>query len=117
EELLAAKPADRAKWLTERADQKIIGQAAEALKKAANIEELLAALAKKIADNVTPNPVPKGAMIFQPSDERRRSGSHYTPRSLTEPIVRKTLAPVLKNLGDSPTPQQILGLKICDLAM
>src|SRR5947207_5672281 len=56
-------------------------------------------------------------MIFQPSDERRRSGSHYTPRSLTEPIVRKTLAPVLKNLGDSPTPQQILDLKVCDPAM
>jgi hypothetical protein len=117
EELLAAKAADRAKWLAERADQKITGQAAEALKKAATIDELLAALEKKIADNVTPNAVPKGAMIFQPSDERRRSGSHYTPRSLTEPIVRKTLAPVLKNLGDSPTPQQILDLKICDLAM
>ena len=26
--------------------------------------------------------------MLQPSDERRRSGSHYTPRSLTEPIVR-----------------------------
>ena len=27
-------------------------------------------------------------MILQPSEERRRSGSHYTPRELTEPIVR-----------------------------
>lgn len=117
EELLTAKAGDRAKWLAERTDQKLTGQATESLKKAASIEELLAALEKKIADNVTPNTVPKGAMIFQPSDERRRSGSHYTPRSLTEPIVRKTLAPVLKNLGDSPTPHQILGLKICDMAM
>ena len=61
--------------------------------------------------------VPPRAMILQPSDERRRSGSHYTPRILTEPIVRKTLEPVLKRLGDKPTPAQILDLKICDPAM
>ncbi|MFN9371906.1 MAG: Eco57I restriction-modification methylase domain-containing protein, partial [Planctomycetaceae bacterium] len=65
----------------------------------------------------TPNVVPAGAMVFQPSDERRRSGSHYTPRSLTEPIVRTTLRPVLEQLGPQPTPQQILGLKVCDPAM
>ena len=40
-------------------------------------------------------------MIFQPSDERRRSGSHYTPRLLTEPIVRTTLEPILERLGDA----------------
>jgi len=117
EELLAAKAVDRAKWLAERADQKITGQAAEGLKTAGTIDDLLAALEKKIAHEVTPNTVPKGAMIFQPSDERRRSGSHYTPRILTEPIVRKALDPVLKRLGDKPTPQQILDLKICDPAM
>ncbi len=38
EELLAAKAADRTKWLTERTDQKITGQAAEALKKAGTID-------------------------------------------------------------------------------
>jgi hypothetical protein len=117
EALLAAKSADRTKWLAELTDQKITGQAAEALKKAATIDDLLAALEKKIAHEVTPNTVPKGAMIFQPSDERRRSGSHYTPRILTEPIVRKTLEPILKRLGNSPTPAQILDLKICDPAM
>ena len=56
-------------------------------------------------------------MIFQPSNERRKSGSHYTPSSLTGPIVEAALAPVLKQLGDNPTPQQILNLKICDPAM
>ncbi len=115
EELLAAK--DRAKWLGEKTDQKLTGQALDALKKAETLEDLLAALERRIAREVTPNVVPKGAMIFQPSDERRRSGSHYTPRSLTEPIVRKTLEPILKRLGDQPTPQQILDLKICDPAM
>lgn len=117
EELLATKPADRAKWLTWRTDQKLTGQSAEALKTAESIEDLLASLEKKIARTAMPNVVPKGAMVFQPSDERRKSGSHYTPRSLTEPIVRKTLEPILKRLGDHPTPGEILNLKVCDLAM
>jgi len=117
EQLLATKPADRSKWFAEKTDQKLTGQAADALKKAASLEDLLAALEKKIAKEVTPNVVPAGAMILQPSDERRRSGSHYTPRILTEPIVRKTLEPILQRLGDKPTPSQILALKICDPAM
>ena len=51
------------------------------------------------------------------TDERRKTGSHYTPRTLTEPIVRKAFEPILKQLGDTPTPDQVLGLKVCDLAM
>ena len=66
--------------------------------------EALAALDRRIAKNVTSNVVAKGAMVFQPSDERRRSGSHYTPRSLTEPIVRTTLKPILEQLASSPRP-------------
>jgi len=103
EALLATKPANRVKWLAEQTDQKFTGQAADALKKAESLEDLLAALEKKIARYVTPNVVPKGAMILQPSDERRRSGSHYTPRSLTEPIVRTTLRPVLESFNRDPT--------------
>ena len=117
EALLAAKPADRAKWLKEQTDQTLTGQAADALKKAATLEELLAALEKKIAWHATPSIVPKGAMVLQPSDERRRSGSHYTPRLLTEPIVLTTLRRMLEQLGPNPTPQQILELKVCDKAM
>ena len=117
EALLAAKPADRAKWLKDQTDQTLTGQAADALKKAASLEDLLAALEKKIAWHATPSPVPKGAMVLQPSDERRRSGSHYTPRSLTEPIVLTTLRRMLEQLGPNPTPQQILELKVCDKAM
>ena len=69
----------------------------------------------------TPDLVPKGAMVLQPSEERRRSGSHYTPRALTEPIVRTTLEPILARLrgddGRPPRPEQILDLKVCDPAM
>lgn len=117
DELLASKAADRVKWVAEKSDQKLTGQAAEALKTATTVEALLAGLDRKIAHHATPNVVPRGAMVLQPSDERRRSGSHYTPRSLTEPIVRTTLRPILEQLGEKPRPEQILALNVCDPAM
>ena len=102
--LLATKGKDRAKWLKEQSDQALGKEAATKLKDATKISELLEALDKKIAKKVTPRVVPAGAIVLQPSDERRRSGSHYTPRSLTEPIVRTTLEPILKHLCDTQTP-------------
>ncbi|HTR27411.1 MAG TPA: DNA methyltransferase [Terriglobales bacterium] len=117
ETLLSTPSEKRSKWFTDETDQKLTGQAADALKSAQSIDELLIALERKIASNVTPMPVPKDAMVFQPSDERRKSGSHYTPSSLTGPIVEAALDPVLKQLGPKPTPAQILNLKVCDLAM
>jgi hypothetical protein len=114
---LAQKPGDRVAWIAEQSEQTISGKAAEALKEAGSIDDILAAIERKIARNATPQPVPAGTMILQPSDERRRSGSHYTPRSLTEPIVRTTLKPILERLGEKPTPAQILDLKIADIAV
>ncbi len=69
-----------------------------------------------------------GRFVIQPGAERRRSGSHYTPRSLTSPIVEKTLAPLLAAVprrppkkGDAraagPSSEDLLSLKICDPAM
>ena len=55
--------------------------------------------------------------MLQPGEERRRSGSHYTPRELTAPIVEHALRPVLEDLGDRPTADALLALKICDPAM
>lgn len=98
--LLQIKGEDRAKWLNEQSDQTLGKDAAIQLKDASTIDELLVALDKKIQKKVTPRVVPAGEIVLQPSNERRRSGSHYTPRSLTEPIVRKTLEPILKQLCD-----------------
>jgi hypothetical protein len=117
EALLETKPADRAKFLTEVADAKITDKAAIALKDAGTADELLAALEKRIDRRATPHPVAAGSIILQPTDERRRSGSHYTPRSFTEPIVRKTLEPVLERLGRHPKPEAILDLKVADIAV
>jgi hypothetical protein len=116
-ELLAVPAAKRNEWLNKTTDHKVTGQAERALKEAVTNEGLMAALDRRIARNVTPDPVPTGSMIFQPSPERRRSGSHYTPRSLTQPIVEAALAPVLKKLGEQPRPDQILAVKACDPAM
>jgi hypothetical protein len=117
EALLSIRSADRTKWLQENADTKLTSVASEAVKKAESIDDLIVALERRIARGVTPHPVPQGAMILQPSEERRRSGSHYTPRTLTEPIVRKTLEPILDRLGPHPRPEQILALKVADIAV
>jgi type I restriction-modification system DNA methylase subunit len=94
---------------------------ANAVAAAATIEDLHAALRPVIDEAATPDLVPKGAMVLQPSEERRRSGSHYTPRALTEPIVRTTLEPILARLrgadGRAPRPEHILDLEVCDPAM
>lgn len=117
DELLSTNGSKRKDWLKKNTDQEISGEAERALKSAATIDDLLAALDRKIARNATPQLAPAGAAILQPTDERRRSGSHYTPRSFTEPIVRTTLGPILSRLGQHPTPEQILDLKVCDLAV
>jgi hypothetical protein len=121
DELLAVKPAERKKRLEESTDRRFTETVAGSLKDATTIDDLHAALLSVVDLNATPDIVPRGAMVLQPSQERRRSGSHYTPRALTEPIVRTTLEPILARLrgsnGEAPTPVQILDLKVCDPAM
>lgn len=117
EELLRTTPDQRGKWIHERTDYKLTGTMTNAIKSADSVDALLATLERRIARSATPHPVPPGTMILVPTDERRRTGSHYTPRSLTGPIVRKALEPILMQLGESPTPDQVLNLKICDPAM
>jgi hypothetical protein len=121
EALLREPAAQREKWIQERTDRKLTDRIKKAVKEAAALDDLHAALLAVIDSEATPDLVPQGAMILQPSEERRRSGSHYTPRSLTEPIVRTTLEPILARLRGSddrpPRPEQILDLKVCDPAM
>lgn len=69
---------------------------------------------------------PKGAFVVVLGADRRETGTHYTPKSLTERIVEETLTPLVY---DGPakgapraewklkTPEQLLDLKVCDPAM
>ncbi|MBD2039086.1 Eco57I restriction-modification methylase domain-containing protein [Microcoleus sp. FACHB-672] len=116
EEILKTKANDRAKYLKEVAGCEISGNSLKDLKEAKTVDDVVAALGKKVSGQ-TPTLMPAGSLYLQPGEERRRSGSHYTPRAMTEPIVRETLRPVFAALGENPTPEQILALKICDLAM
>ena len=66
-----------------------------------------------------------GSVFVTAGQDRRSSGTHYTPPELTEPIVRHALDPlVYAGLADGiaptratlRTPAEILALKVCDLA-
>ena len=117
DELLAQKGSERAKWLQAQAELKLtLKGKSDALSSATTVEEVVAAIGKK-ASRYTPAVLPVGALYLQPTEERRRSGSHYTPRSLTQPIVATTFRPIFERLGDRATPEQILDLKVCDPAM
>ena len=119
--LLAQPNASRRRWLQERADRTITDKVAKGLREAETVVDLHVALDRVLDKDATPDITPRGALVLQPNEERRRSGSHYTPRELTEPIVRHTFAPLLERLkgedARAPTPEQILDLKICDPAM
>ena len=121
-EALAAEPGGRrAQWLRERTDRALTDTVRKPVAQAATVADLHAALQPVIDTAATPDLVPPGALVLQPSEARRRSGSHYTPRELTEPIVRTTLEPILARLrgpgGEPPRPEAILDLKVCDPAM
>jgi hypothetical protein len=51
--------------------------------------------------------------VLVPTGRRKATGSFYTPRSLTEFVVRRTLAPLVQDA----TPEQILALRVLDPAM
>ncbi|NLS97573.1 MAG: N-6 DNA methylase [Planctomycetaceae bacterium] len=69
--------------------------------------------------------IPKGSVFVTAGTDRRSSGTHYTPRSLTEPIVQYTLEPLVyvgpaegkpKAEWKLKSAKELLDLKICDMA-
>ncbi|MER9253977.1 N-6 DNA methylase [Mesorhizobium sp. M0598] len=117
ETLLAQKPGDRQKSLKDLSIKLSTKQAA-AVKGAEDVEGLIEALGNALDERASPRATPIGAGVpyLQPTDERRRSGSHYTPRSLTEPIVRHTLEPAFERIGENASPEAVLSLKVLDPA-
>ena len=115
--LLAQKPNDRQKWLKDRSI-KLSAMQAKVVKDAADVPALIEAFGSLVDERASPKEtaVGPGAPYLQPTEERRRSGSHYTPRSLTEPIVRHALEPAFARLGETASPEAVLSLKVLDPA-
>lgn len=97
-----------------------------------DLEELpqsLRALALPIKKLLQRNGVIRAGGIYVTGGESRRSqGAHYTPPTLTEPIVRRTLEPlVYRDYSFTPeyrtsieqlrSPGELLSIKVCDPAM
>ncbi|MBE9249145.1 restriction endonuclease [Dolichospermum sp. LEGE 00240] len=70
--------------------------------------------------------IPAGSVYVTQGTDRRETGTHYTPRNLTEEIVKYTLEPLVYEGVAEGKPQQewrlksaaeLLQLKICDMAM
>lgn len=66
-----------------------------------------------------------GSVFVTSGTDRRSSGTHYTPKSLTEPIVQYTLEPLVyvgpaeglpKEQWKLRPAKELLALKICDMA-
>lgn len=69
--------------------------------------------------------IPAGALFVTQGSDRRSTGTHYTPRSLTEPIVQHTLESLVYEGPADGKPaeewrlrpaNELLGLKVCDMA-
>ncbi|MCX6082046.1 MAG: endonuclease domain-containing protein [Chloroflexi bacterium] len=67
-----------------------------------------------------------GSVYVTSGSTRRATGTHYTPRSLTEPVVLHTLEPLVyygpaeglpREQWRLRRPEELLALKICDMAM
>jgi hypothetical protein len=120
EKLTAAKGKDRIKFLKEEADRaQLSANVAKAVEAAKTAADMAIALDPIVDERGSPkkHEATAGTPLLQPTDERRRTGSHYTPRSLTQPIVRYALEPAFERLGPQATPERILDLKVCDPAM
>jgi len=70
--------------------------------------------------------VKPSSLYVTAGSERRKTGTHYTPRSLTEPMVANTLEPQVwhgpaqglpRNEWRLKTPAELLAIKVCDPAM
>ncbi len=107
------------------------GRAGRLLEACHNDEELyrrVKPFANLIRDDHLGDPVviPAGSVYVTAGTTRRATGTHYTPKSLTEPIVQHTLEPLVfigpaeghkRDNWKLKQPAELLDLKICDMAM
>src|SRR5262249_7124610 len=107
--LLTIPGAKRVRALAEMTGCELSARSRVELERARTIEDLAGALRRQLSP-FAPTVVASGALVPEPTEQRRRSGSHYTPRVLTERVVNDALGPLLAALGPKPAPDQVLDL-------
>lgn len=112
---LAAPPEDEARWRVAFENDEALAERARPF-------------AGLVRDDMSGYPVVvlAGSVYVTKGSDRRESGTHYTPRSLTEPIVQHTLDPLVYEGPAEGWPKEewrlrsageILALTVCDMAM
>ncbi|MEY4548608.1 MAG: hypothetical protein RL685_4803, partial [Pseudomonadota bacterium] len=109
--------AQRTQWLTDelgfdKAQAKRVVTAAHGCTTAKQLLEKLEPLSGRV-----PELAKKGSLVLQPSLERRRTSSHYTPPELAKSVVERALEPLIKTMGPAPKSESLLNLVVCDPAM
>jgi hypothetical protein len=112
-------------------EKKVEGDAASRLQTACGNEDALFKRVLPFANLIRtdsfgkPVVIRKGSVYVTEGTDRRSSGTHYTPKSLTEPIVQYTLEPLVFDGAAEGKPKEewklrsakeLLDLKICDMA-
>ena len=134
-EKLAAELADRTgkslKSVTNLLNGEVDVRLRDRLRTACHGDESLLARALPFANLVRSDPwdnllvILPGSVFVTQGTDRRSTGTHYTPVSLTEPIVRYTLEPVVYQGPAEGKPREewqllsareLLELKVCDMA-
>jgi methylase of polypeptide subunit release factors len=115
------------RWLAEEAPPTLLASLAEQL--GADVAARLAPLAPLLATDERGRALltPAGGRSVVPSRRRVVTGAHYTPRSLTEEVVRHTLEPLCYRPGPLETldrdawvlrpSSELVQLRIADIAM
>ena len=141
ERLRAKGEADLLKFLKEQTgrsesalkkalDSPVVGDAAKKLRAVCGDERLfnrVQPFSGLVRNDTFDRPVVirTGSVFVTAGTDRRSSGTHYTPRSLTEPIVRYTLEPLVyvgpaegkpKEEWTLRPAKELLDLKVCDMA-
>lgn len=111
--VLAHPARTRSKWLQREAKlpKSTVQRLAAPLARAATPADVVEALAAETARGGLAGP---GELVVQRGLDRRRTGAHYTPRELTEVVVRRTLEPLLE---PAPRSDEVISLRVCDPAM
>jgi len=127
DEVLAVAPAQRASWLAEqlglsKAQAKSVAEQLHGLRSEAKVFEVLEGLAQgRSKEDRAKARAHAGQLVLQPGQERRRTSSHYTPRSLSTQVVDRALQPLLATMtpegAAGPSSESILQLRVCDPAM